>query len=162
MNDFVTEDVAVDAEMIMACLALVPTTLAGTLRSLCFRISLVVLSPVSSLMWRRDSGKRRLQPNSEEGRGDGMSGLTRAQKRGLAGFLCRFISSAEDGRRSDSHELLSIVDFIDRHIVIFRAVVVGLAANLGANMHLRRQTDDADPYTIFDACFDRRVDIAGI
>ena len=58
MNDFVTEDVAVDAEMIMACLALIPTTLAGTLSSFRFRTSLVVLSPVSSLMWGRDSGKR--------------------------------------------------------------------------------------------------------
>ena len=57
MNDFVTEHVAVDAEMIMACLTLISATLAGTLSPFGFRISLIVLGSISSLMWRRDSGK---------------------------------------------------------------------------------------------------------
>lgn len=54
------------------------------------------------------------------------------------------------------------MDFVDGDVVAAFVAGVCLAADFGANVHLGCEADDADAYTVFDACFDGVVDVSRV
>ena len=54
------------------------------------------------------------------------------------------------------------MDFVYGDVVAVVVARVGFAADLGADVHLRGESDDAYSYPIFDACFDCIVDVSRI
>ncbi len=232
MQHLMTRNIAINAKVTSARLALIPTRLRSPLRALSPRPRFPVLPSVSPIILRRHRRKRRqtaktlrapLLPRARPGYFDPIAereevvvrprqmrgenereiasrtrggeianfgfaataqvpapceipmagaecgflfhdprGETHHEQRGLVLFLRFGIRGAEDRRGGDGHELLPVVYFIHSDAVVALVATVGFAADLRANVHTGRETDDAHADTVADTDFDRVVNVARV